>query len=76
MSLSKQFDVSVATKLLRDPNLFWSSDFEVIRLPLADLIESMANALEAAQEVMASVSSEYEAELPVCKCGGKCGKVC
>ena len=57
MNLTNRFDVSVATKLLRDNNLVWSRDFDVIRLPLADLLESMASALEVAAELTSSIDS-------------------
>jgi hypothetical protein len=57
VNLTNRFDVSVATKLLRDNNLVWSRDFDVIRLPLADLLESMASALEVAAELTSSIDS-------------------
>jgi hypothetical protein len=57
VNLTNRFDVSVATKLLRDNNLVWSPDFDVIRLPLANLLESMASALEVAAELTSSIDS-------------------
>ena len=48
--------------ILRDGNLVWSSDFDAIRLPLADLLVSMVVALNAASELVASVGSEYPNE--------------
>ena len=76
MKLSKPIDVQFVIDILRNDELVWSADFDAIRLPLADLIVSMSDALNAASEIVASVGSEYPVALPGCKCGGKCGKVC
>ena len=57
--LTKKIDVQFVIEILRDDNLVWSADFDAIRLPLADLIVSMATALDAATEVVASIGSEY-----------------
>jgi hypothetical protein len=66
-----KLDVSIATNILRDENLVWSADMEAIRLPLADLIDAMAAAIDAANSVMGSVSSPYGVDQPkVCKCSG------
>ena len=65
-----KLDVSIATNILRDENLVWSADMDAIRLPLADLIDSMANAIDAANSVMGELSSPVAAG---CKCGGNCG---
>ena len=67
-----KLDVSIATNILRDENLVWSADMDAIRLPLADLIVAMANAIDAANSVMSELSSPVAAG---CKCGD-CGKVC
>ena len=64
-----KLDVSIATNILRDENLVWSADMDAIRLPLADLIDSMANAIDAANSVMGELSSPVAAG---CKCGGNC----
>ena len=76
MKLSKPIDVQFVIDILRNDELVWSADFDAIRLPLADLLLFMSEALNAASEIVASVGSEYPAVLPGCKCGGKCGKVC
>jgi hypothetical protein len=66
-----KLDVSIATNILRDDNLVWSADMDSIRLPLADLIDAMATAIDAANSVMGSVSSPYGVDQPkVCKCSG------
>mgnify|MGYP000208033967 CR=1 FL=1 len=57
--MSKPIDVDFVVEILRDDNLVWSGDFDAIRLPLADLIVSMASALNAASEIVASVGSEF-----------------
>lgn len=57
--MSKPIDVDFVVKILRDDNLVWSADFDAIRLPLADLIVSMASALNAASDVVAAVGSEF-----------------
>ena len=62
MNLTKKIDVQFAIDVLRNDNLVWSADFDAIRLPLADLIVSMATALEAASELVASIGSEYPNE--------------
>lgn len=59
MNLSKVIDVISTVDFLRSENYVWSADFDAVRLPLADLIESMAVALDAASEVMASITSEF-----------------
>lgn len=59
MKLSKTIDVDFVIDILRNDNLVWSSDFDSIRLPLADLLVSMTNALNAASEMVASIGSEY-----------------
>jgi len=60
--MSKPIDVDFVVEILRDDNLVWSGDFDAIRLPLADLIVSMASALNAASEIVASVGSEFPNE--------------
>jgi hypothetical protein len=57
--LAEPIDVDFVIEILRDDNLVWSSDFDAIRLPLADLLVSMVVALNAASELVASVGSEY-----------------
>lgn len=57
--MSKPIDVDFVVKILRDDHLVWSADFDAIRLPLADLIVSMASALNAASDVVAAVGSEF-----------------
>lgn len=57
--MSKPIDVDFVVEILRDDNLVWSADFDAIRLPLADLIVSMASALNAASDVVAAVGSEF-----------------
>lgn len=57
--MSKPIDVDFVVEILRNDNLVWSGDFDAIRLPLADLIVSMASALNAASEIVASVGSEF-----------------
>ncbi len=57
--MSKPIDVDFVVEILRDDNLVWSGDFDAIRLPLADLIVSMASALNAASEIVASVGREF-----------------
>jgi hypothetical protein len=57
--LAKEIDVDFVIEILRDDNLVWSSDFDAVRLPLADLLVSMVVALNAASELVASVGSEY-----------------
>jgi hypothetical protein len=57
--LSEPIDVDFVIELLRNDQLVWSADFDAIRLPLADLIVSMASALNAASEMVASIGSEY-----------------
>ena len=74
--MSERIDVNFVADLLRNDDLVWSGDFEAIRLPLADLIVSMASALNAANEMVASIGSSYglaHIETPSsCKCGGNC----
>jgi hypothetical protein len=60
--LANEIDVDFVIDILRDGNLVWSSDFDAIRLPLADLLVSMVVALNAASELVASVGSEYPNE--------------
>jgi hypothetical protein len=60
--LANEIDVDFVIDILRDDNLVWSSDFDAIRLPLADLLVSMVVALNAASELVASVGSEYPNE--------------
>ena len=60
--MSKPIDVDFVVEILRNDNLVWSGDFDAIRLPLADLIVSMASALNAASEIVASVGSEFPNE--------------
>jgi hypothetical protein len=57
--MSKPIDVDFVVEILRDDHLVWSADFDAIRLPLADLIVSMASALNAASDVVAAVGSEF-----------------
>lgn len=57
--MAKEIDVDFVIEILRDDNLVWSSDFDAVRLPLADLLVSMVVALNAASELVASVGSEY-----------------
>jgi hypothetical protein len=57
--LAKEIDVDFVIDILRDDNLVWSSDFDAVRLPLADLLVSMVVALNAASELVASVGSEF-----------------
>jgi hypothetical protein len=61
--LAKEIDVDFVIEILRDDNLVWSSDFDAIRLPLADLLVSMVVALNAASEMVASIGSDYPNEL-------------
>jgi hypothetical protein len=76
VKLSERIDVDFVVDMLRNDKLVWSGDFEAIRLPLADLIVSMASALNAANEMVASIGSPYVVEhveeLSGCKCGGNC----
>ena len=60
--LTKPIDVDFVIDILRNDNLVWSSDFDAIRLPLADLLVSMTTALNAASEMVASIGSEYPNE--------------
>ena len=57
--MAKEIDVDFVIEILRNDNLVWSSDFDAIRLPLADLLVSMVVALNAASEMVASIGSEY-----------------
>ena len=61
--MAKEIDVDFVIEILRDDNLVWSSDFDAIRLPLADLLVSMVVALNAASEMVASIGSDYPNEL-------------
>jgi hypothetical protein len=69
--MTKFIDVAFAIAMLRDDNLVWSADFNSVRLPLADLIESMIVVIDAAEEMVASLNSPYASKL--CNCGGNCG---
>lgn len=57
--MSKPIDVDFVVAILRDDNLVWSADFDAVRLSLADLLVSMASALNAASDVVAAVGSEF-----------------
>jgi hypothetical protein len=57
--MTKMDKVAFAVAMLRDDNLVWSADFDAVRLPLADLIESMIVVVDAAEEMVSSIGSEF-----------------